>query len=121
MVNRLLSRSRAWTDGAVLHPSPNSIPTKELSLHSIQLDRMNGQFFKGALRPSPCFDLFVVTWYYDEAAERTPISEFTRDIAEVAKRIIVEQSEVATSLNDIVCLRMNPNRFDGRMRFDWRV
>jgi len=32
---------------------------------------------------------------------------------------------VTTSLNpilgDVVCLHMNPARFDGRVRFDWRV
>jgi hypothetical protein len=87
----------------------------------IQLERLNHQFFKGALPPAPCFDLFLVTWSFDENAERTPICQFTRDISELVKRTILEQSEFPGVLNDIVCLRMNPERFDGRMRFDWRV
>lgn len=87
----------------------------------IQLKRLNYQFFKGALPPSPCFDLFLATWIFDEDAERTPICQFTRDISELLKRTIAEQSEFPSVLNDIVCLQMNPARFDGRMRFDWRV
>lgn len=86
-----------------------------------QLSRMKPEAFNGVLSPSPCLDLYVVTWYYDDTADRTPICEFTRDIAELAKRVIAEQSPIADLLNDVVCLRMNPARFDGRMRFDWRV
>lgn len=88
---------------------------------AIQLARMNRQYFKGALPEAPSFDLFLATWYYDENAKRTPVCEFTRDIAEVVKRVLAEQTQLACTLNDIVCLRMNPARFDGRMRFDWRV
>ena len=88
---------------------------------AIQFERMNHQYFRGALPHAPKFDLFLVTWYYDETAERTPICEFTRDLAGVLKRAIAKQSVLAHSLNDIVCLRMNPARFDARMRFDWRV
>lgn len=88
---------------------------------AIQLERLKRQFFKGALPPSPCFDLLLVTWNFDENAERTPICQFTRDISELVKRTILEQSEFPCVLNDIVCLQMNPARFDGRMRFDWRV
>lgn len=88
---------------------------------AIQLERLRRQFFHGALPASPSFDLYLVTWYDDEAADRTPICQFTRDIAELVKRTIAEQSEFPSVLNDIVCLRMTPERFDGRMRFDWRV
>ncbi|MBW2295441.1 MAG: hypothetical protein JRG94_24510 [Deltaproteobacteria bacterium] len=87
----------------------------------IQVKRLNYQFFKGALPPSPCFDLYLATWIFDENADRTPICAFTRDISELVKRTILEQSEFPVVLNDIVCLQMNPARFDGRMRFDWRV
>lgn len=88
---------------------------------AVQLERLNHQFFKGALPREPSFDLILVTWYYDENAERTPISQFTRDISEVVKRALREQTEFPKVLNDIVCLRMNPDRFDFRLRFDWRV
>jgi len=88
---------------------------------AMQLKRLNYQFFKGALPPAPSFDLFLAIWIFDEDAERTPICEFTRDIAELAKRTIRKQGEHPDVLNDIVCLQLNPARFDGRMRFDWRV
>lgn len=88
---------------------------------AIQFERMNHQYFRGALPHAPKFDLFLVTWHYDETAERTPICEFTRNLAGVLKLAIAKQSLLARSLNDIVCLRMNPARFDARMRFDWRV
>ncbi len=88
---------------------------------AIQLERMRHSFFKGALPQEPRFDLVLVTWYYDENADRTPICEFTRDIAEVVKRALAEQTTFPAVLNDIVCLRMNPARFDFRLKFDWRV
>ena len=89
---------------------------------AIQLERLKHQFFKGALPEAPSFDLLLVTWYHDEAEERTPICQFTRDIAELVKRTILEQSDFPGGvLNDVVCLGMNPDRSDGRMRFDWRV
>lgn len=88
---------------------------------ALQLERMRHQFFKGALPAEPRFDLVLVTWYFDENADRTPISEFTRDISEVVKRALCEQADFPAVLNDIVCLRMNPARFDFRLQFDWRV
>ncbi len=88
---------------------------------AVQLERMNHQFFKGALPPQPRFDLILVTWYYDENADRTPICEFTRDIAEIVKRALAQQTEFPAVLGDIVCLRVNPARFDFRLKFDWRV
>jgi hypothetical protein len=88
---------------------------------AIQLERLRHQFFMGVLPASPSFDLLLVTWYNDETAHRTPICQFTRDIAELVKRTIIEQSDFPSVLNDVVCLRMCPERFDGRMRFDWRV
>jgi hypothetical protein len=87
----------------------------------IQIKRLNYQFFKGALPPEPSFDVFLTTWNFEEGAERTPICEFTRDISELVKGTFRERSEFGGVLNDIVCLQMNPARFDGRMRFDWRV
>ena len=86
-----------------------------------QLERLNHQFFKGTLSAEPSFDLFLMVWEFSEKEDRTPLCQFTRDIAEVVKRTILEKSDFPGVLNDIVCLRMNPLRFDGRVRFDWRV
>jgi hypothetical protein len=86
-----------------------------------QIERMNGQYFKRALKPNPSFDLNLVTWEHCEGEERTPISQFTRDLSELVKKTIAQRSAFPRALRDIVCLRMNPIRFDGRMRFDWRV
>jgi len=87
----------------------------------VQLERLRRQFFMGALPQSPSFDLMLVTWSRDETAERTPICQLTRDLAELVKRTILEHSSFPGVLNDVVCLNMNPDRFDGRLRFDWRV
>ena len=57
----------------------------------------------------------------EEEVESIPIYEFTRDLSETVKRAVLERLEVPRILRDIVCLRMNPTRFDGRLRFDWRV
>jgi hypothetical protein len=86
-----------------------------------QIERMNRQYFKGALRTSPSFDLNLVTWEYTEGEERTPICQFTRDLSELVKKAIAQRSVFPRALRNIVCLRMNPLRFDGRMCFDWRV
>lgn len=87
----------------------------------VQLERLDHQYFKGTLSSAPSFDLCIVTWEFSEGEERTPLCQFTRDISEVVKRTILEQSDFPNVLNDILCLRMNPMRFDGRVRFDWRV
>lgn len=89
----------------------------------LQARRLNRWFFKGALGEEPVFDLNLVVWDAsdEEEAEATPIRQLTRDLAEKVKIAILERSELPTILRDIVCLRMNPNRFDGRLRFDWRV
>jgi hypothetical protein len=87
----------------------------------VQLERMNRQFLKGTAPADPSFDLFLVIWEFVEGEHRTPLCQFTRDIAEVVKKTIVEKSDFPGILNDIVCIKMNPLRFDGRVRFDWRV
>lgn len=93
--------------------------------HVPQLDRLDRLCFKGALGIAPCFDLHLVLWDdwtgADEAPERTPISQLTRDLAEKAKIALAEASRFPPMIGDIVCLHMNPSRFDGRVRFDWRV
>jgi len=93
--------------------------------HPRQLDRYDREHFRGLLGSVPLVDLHIVlfdTWSDPEAAiERTPISQLTRDLAERVKDIVAAERSIPPILGDIVCLQMNPERFDGRVRFDWRV
>ena len=88
-----------------------------------QAERVNRHFFKGALSDQPIFDLNIVVWDLSEAEEpeHTPIRQFTRDLSETVKRAMTERDDLPRILRHIVCLRMNHERFDGRLRFDWRV
>ena len=88
---------------------------------SAQVERLNAQFFKLTLSRTPCFALTLITWEYVEDDTRSPISQLTRDLAEVVKAAIDTVPHFPGILREIVCLRMNPERFDGRLRFDWRV
>lgn len=93
--------------------------------HVPQLDRLDRLCFRGLLGIAPCFDLHLVLWDdwagEDASPVRTPISQLTRDLAEKAKVALAEASRFPPIIGDIVCLYMNPGRFDGRVRFDWRV
>ena len=83
------------------------------------LDR---EIYRGILGPAPAFDLCLVLWDEDEIVDpRRPLCELSRDLAEVVKSILHEEPRFPPVLNDVVCLRMNPKRFDGRLRFVWRV
>jgi len=88
-----------------------------------QAERVNRHFFKSALSDQPIFDLNIVVWDLSEAEEpeHTPIRQFTRDLSETVKRAMTERDDLPRILRHIVCLRMNHERFDGRLRFDWRV
>jgi hypothetical protein len=81
------------------------------------LDR---EIYRGILGPAPAFDLCLVIWD-DVVDPRRPLCELTRDLAEVLKKALHAEPRFPPVLNDIVCLRMNPLRFDGRLRFVWRV
>jgi len=93
--------------------------------HVPQLDRLDRLCFKGALGAAPRFDLHLVLWDEwsgdDSVPDRTPISQLTRDLAEKAKHALSSATRFPPILGDVVCLHMNPARFDGRVRFDWRV
>jgi hypothetical protein len=83
------------------------------------LDR---EVYRGILGPAPAFDLCLVLWDEDDVVDpRRPLCELTRDLAEVVKATLSAEPRFPPVLNDIVCLRMNPKRFDGRLRFLWRV
>lgn len=83
--------------------------------------RMKSQCFRGAFSNDARFDLHLVVWEFCEGEERTPICQLTRDLSELVKNVLASHERFPSFLADIVCLRMNPERFDGRMRFDWRV
>jgi hypothetical protein len=82
------------------------------------LDR---EIYHGILGPAPAFDLTLVLWDEEEEDPRRPLWELTRDLAEVLKTTLAAETRFPPILNHIVCLRMNPKRFDGRLRFVWRV
>ena len=87
-----------------------------------RFDVLDRDVYRGILGPAPAFDLVLVLWDDDESADpRRPLCEFARDLAEVLKRALGSEPRFPPILNDIVCLRMNPHRFDGRLRFVWRV
>jgi hypothetical protein len=92
-----------------------------------RFDVMDREIYRGILGPAPAFDLVLVlwdddVWDDDEVVDpRRPLCELSRDLAEVLKSTLKRESRFPPILNDIVCLRMNPKRFDGRLRFVWRV
>jgi len=86
-----------------------------------QLERMGREFFRGVLSERTVFDLNIVLWDGDDSESRTPLCQLTRDLAEKMKVTLHEQSGIVQILRDIVCVRMNPSRFDGRLRLEWYV
>jgi hypothetical protein len=86
-----------------------------------QRERMNHRHFLGVARESTRFDLNLVQWDRTDDPRTTPISQLTRDLAENVKRAIGESPDFPPILRDVVGLKMNPDRFDGRLRLDWRV
>lgn len=87
-----------------------------------RFDLLDRDVFKGLLGPAPVFDLALVLWDEDEASDpRRPLCELARDLAEVLKKALASEPRFPPVVNDIVCLRMNDKRFDGRLRFAWRV
>ena len=87
-----------------------------------RLDALDRQIYRGLLGPAPVFDLDLVLWDDDQEPDaRRPLCEFSRDLAEVLKNTLQSEPRFPPILRDIVCLRMNNKRFDGRLRFVWRV
>jgi len=94
--------------------------------HARQIERLDALCFGGMLGDCPNFDLHLVLWddRLDEdggVPERTPLNQLTHDLAEKVKAILLSRVESPALLGDILCLHMNPARFQGRLRFDWRV
>lgn len=87
-----------------------------------RFDVLDREIYRGILGPAPAFDLCLVLWDEDEVVDpRRPLCELSRDLAEVVKTTLRAEPRFPPVLNDIVCLRLNPKRFDGRLRFVWRV
>jgi hypothetical protein len=87
-----------------------------------RFDLLDRDVYRGLLGPAPVFDLALVLWDDDlEPDARRPLCELSRDLAEVLKAALRAELRFPPILHDVVCLRMNPHRFDGRLRFVWRV
>jgi hypothetical protein len=87
-----------------------------------RLDQLDCDVYRGLLGPTPCVDLALVLWDDDRDDDpRRPLCELSRDLAEIFKRSLESAPRFPPVLNDIVCLRMNPKRFDARLRSVWRV
>lgn len=86
-----------------------------------QFARINQRHMMGIGSEASKFDLNLVLWDKDEETESDPLCELTRDLAEKMKGVLAAAPDFPPILRDVVCMRMNPDRFDGRMRFEWRV
>lgn len=86
-----------------------------------QLQRLNDQLFKGALDGAARFDLHLVLWDVGDAAELAPLHQLTRDMADVFMSRVREEFLFPDVLRNIVCLRMDPDDFDGQLEFLWSV
>ena len=87
-----------------------------------RFDLLDREVYRGLLGPAPAFDLALVLWDDDGPEDpRRPLCELSRDLAEVLKKALGAEPRFPPVLLDFVCLRMNAKRFDGRLRFAWRV
>jgi len=85
-------------------------------------DLLDREVYRGLLGPAPAFDLALVLWDEEGPEDpRRPLCELSRDLAEVLKKALRSEPRFPPVLLDFVCLRMNAKRFDGRLRFAWRV
>jgi hypothetical protein len=86
-----------------------------------RFNALDREVYHGLLGPTPAFDLTLVLWDEEATDPCRPLCELTRDLAEVVKTTLQAEKRFPPILNDIVCLRMNTKRFEGRLRFVWRV
>jgi len=87
-----------------------------------RFDALDRDVYRGLLGPAPLVDLALVLWDDDRDDDpRRPLCELSRDLAEVLKQTLESAARFPPVLHDIVCLRMNPKRFDARLRCVWRV
>ena len=88
---------------------------------SDRLAALDESVFRGLLGRPPRFDLDLVVFEEWDQSERTAIEQLTRDLAENALTLMQGDPTCAGLLRSVVCLRMNPDRVDFRLRFGWRV
>ncbi len=86
-----------------------------------QFERINQRHMMGIGRESSQFDLNLVLWDRNEETEASTLCELTRDLAEKMKAVLGSDPDFPSILRDVVCMRMNPDCFDGRMRLEWRI
>jgi len=88
---------------------------------SERLAALNESVFRGFLGRSPRFDLNLVLFEETERSERVAIEQFTRDLAEKSLVLLRDDARCAGLVGHIVCLRMNADRGDFRLRFGWSI
>jgi hypothetical protein len=99
-----------------------SVSTLVELLRPRRFDALDRDVYRGLLGPAPLVDLALVLWDDDRDDDpRRPLCELSRDLAEVLKQTLESAARFPPVLHDIVCLRMNPKRFDARLRYVWRV
>ena len=114
---------RAWSEAESAYPILLRALASLIELtRPRRFDLLDREVYRGLLGPAPAFDLALVLWDEDEPEDpRRPLCELSRDLAEVLKEVLRAEPRFPPVLLDFVCLRMNAKRFDGRLRFAWRV
>jgi hypothetical protein len=86
-----------------------------------QLERLSRRLFGDTLDMPPAFELDLVLLGAPARDERAALEQLTRDLAERIKMVIRRDAQFPSILRDVVCLRTRSERFDGSLRFAWRV
>ena len=86
-----------------------------------QLQRLSHRLFGDALPMPPSFELDLVLAKAPAKGEHGALEQLTRDLAERIKTVIRADAQYPRILGDVVCLRRRSVRFDGSLRFAWRV
>lgn len=86
-----------------------------------QLAQLNRELFKDQLGGLPQIDLHVVLWDLGEDAQTMPLNQLAHDLADVFCAKLQEEVLFPNVLRRIVCLRMNPDDFDGTLQVHWQV
>lgn len=86
-----------------------------------QLERLSRRLFGDALPLPPSFELDLVLTPGPAQSEHAALEQLTRDLAERIKTVIRADAQYPRILGDVVCLRRRGARFNGSLRFAWRV
>lgn len=74
-----------------------------------------------ALPWPPCYDLHLVTWERSPGSNPLPLESLAHDLAEGFMRRVSEEWLFPKVLRSIMCFRMRPEDFDGRLSLVWQV